>query len=115
MATLAENGRITVNTVEDEIVRLRHGWCDGNPSRLDVLLGEEVATLDLFDRLQLENVITVCCQAKSISDAGRQLFNVSRQGKTTVNDADRLRKYLARFGLTWESISTIPVVYGGRR
>ncbi|MBA3179134.1 sigma 54-dependent transcriptional regulator [Salmonella enterica] len=115
MATLAENGRITVNTVEDEIVRLRHGWCDGNPSRLDVLLGEEVATLDLFDRLQLENVITVCCQAKSISDAGRQLFNVSRQGKTTVNDADRLRKYLARFGLTWESISTIPAVYGGRR
>jgi sigma54-dependent transcription regulator len=34
-------------------------------------------------------------------DAGRTLFSVSRQRRTTSNDADRLRKYLARFGLTW--------------
>jgi len=29
------------------------------------------------------------------------LFHVSRQGKKTPNDADRLRKYLTRFGITW--------------
>ncbi|HBB1347897.1 transcriptional regulator, partial [Escherichia coli] len=29
---------------------------------------------------------------------------ISRQGKASVNDADRLRKYLARFGLTWEAM-----------
>ncbi|CAC0112732.1 Transcriptional regulatory protein QseF [Salmonella enterica subsp. enterica serovar Typhisuis] len=71
-------------------------------SALDGLPGIDATALDLFDRMQLENVVAVCRQAKTLSDAGRQLFNVSRQGKATVNDADRLRKYLARFGLTWD-------------
>ncbi|WP_318388563.1 RNA repair transcriptional activator RtcR [Enterobacter sp.] len=104
MATLADNGRITVDTVGDEIARLQYNWNDDRPCILDALLGAKAATLDLFDRLQLENVIAICQQAKTISDAGRQLFNVSRQGKTSVNDADRLRKYLARFGLTWDAL-----------
>lgn len=104
MATLAENGRITVSTVEDEIERLRYSWNDRRPSALDALLGAEVENLDLFDRLHLQNVIAVSQQATTISDAGRQLFNVSRLGKATVNDADRLRKYLARFGLSWEML-----------
>ncbi|EHF3958497.1 sigma 54-dependent transcriptional regulator, partial [Salmonella enterica subsp. enterica serovar Newport] len=101
MATLADNGRITVETVDDEIARLRYSWNDHRPSALDGLPGIDATALDLFDRIQLENVVAVCRQAKTLSDAGRQLFNVSRQGKATVNDADRLRKYLARFGLTW--------------
>lgn len=101
MATLADNGRITVETVDDEIARLRYSWNDHRPSALDGLPGIDATALDLFDRMQLENVVAVCRQAKTLSDAGRQLFNVSRQGKATVNDADRLRKYLARFGLTW--------------
>ncbi|EAA9536644.1 sigma 54-dependent transcriptional regulator, partial [Salmonella enterica subsp. enterica serovar Newport] len=100
-ATLADNGRITVETVDDEIARLRYSWNDHRPSALDGLPGIDATALDLFDRIQLENVVAVCRQAKTLSDAGRQLFNVSRQGKATVNDADRLRKYLARFGLTW--------------
>jgi transcriptional regulatory protein RtcR len=29
------------------------------------------------------------------------LFAVSRQQRSVVNDADRLRKFLARFGLDW--------------
>lgn len=102
MATLADNGRITVETVDDEIARLRYSWNDHRPSALDGLPGIDATALDLFDRMQLENVVAICRQAKTLSDAGRQLFNVSRQGKATVNDADRLRKYLARFGLTWD-------------
>jgi transcriptional regulatory protein RtcR len=39
-----------------------------------------------------------------LSDAGRVLFNASRQQKTSANDADRLRKYLARFGIDWKSL-----------
>jgi len=35
---------------------------------------------------------------------GRVLFARSRANRTTRNDADRLRKYLARFGLDFESI-----------
>jgi transcriptional regulatory protein RtcR len=39
------------------------------------------------------------------SDAGRRLFAVSRlNNKQKVNDADRLRKYLARFGVSWSDL-----------
>jgi transcriptional regulatory protein RtcR len=43
----------------------------------------------------------VCQASRSLSDAGRRLFAVSRAKKSAPNDADRLRKYLARFGLDW--------------
>jgi transcriptional regulatory protein RtcR len=36
--------------------------------------------------------------------AGRKLYAVSRDAKAKPNDADRLKKYLTRFGLDWESI-----------
>ena len=104
MATFATSGRITLDVVEDEINRLRYNWQESRPSALPALLGAEAENIDLFDRLQLEHVIAICRQAKSLSAAGRQLFDVSRQGKASVNDADRLRKYLARFGLTWEAV-----------
>lgn len=35
---------------------------------------------------------------------GRRLFGISRQAKAQANDADRLRKYLGRFGLEWSQI-----------
>lgn len=99
MATFATSGRITLDTVEDEINRLRYNWQESRPSTLTALLGAEAENIDLFDRMQLEHVIAICRQAKSLSAAGRELFDISRQGKASVNDADRLRKYLARFGL----------------
>ncbi|CBG90434.1 RNA repair transcriptional activator RtcR [Citrobacter rodentium] len=98
MATLAEQGRITTDLVAEEIALLKASWqvTDSQPER-DM-------TLDLFDRCQLETVLEVCRRSASLSEAGRELFAVSRQKKTNPNDADRLRKYLARFGLSWESI-----------
>lgn len=104
MATFATSGRITLDTVEDEINRLRYNWQESRPSTLTALLGAEAENINLFDRMQLEHVIAICRQAKSLSAAGRELFDISRQGKASVNDADRLRKYLARFGLTWEAM-----------
>ncbi|WP_304951782.1 hypothetical protein [Xanthomonas sp. LMG 9002] len=62
------------------------------------------AALDRFDRVQLEDVARVCATAKSLSQAGRELFAVSRTQRASTNDADRLRKYLARFGLDWEQV-----------
>ncbi|MDO7895250.1 sigma 54-dependent transcriptional regulator, partial [Pseudomonas aeruginosa] len=53
---------------------------------------------------QLQAVLEVCRGAKTLSEAGRRLFAVSRQDKRNPNDADRLRKYLARFGLDWAQI-----------
>jgi transcriptional regulatory protein RtcR len=59
---------------------------------------------DLFDAMQLKAVIGVCRQSKSLSDAGRKLFAVSHRATEKPNDADRLKKYLAKFALTWDSL-----------
>ena len=103
MATLADAGRIDEDGVAEEIARLRHGWQDSMPEQTPALLDpERLARLDLFDRMQLEGVLRVCAESATLSEAGRKLFAASRQLKAQPNDADRLRKYLARFGLDWE-------------
>ena len=110
MATLAPGGRVTVDVVQDEIARLMSHWASGSTDPADerlrrVLPTERIAELDHFDRVQLAEVLRVCASAASLSDAGRTLFSASRQRRTTANDADRLRKYLARFGLTWPMLT----------
>jgi transcriptional regulatory protein RtcR len=110
MATLADAGRIREEQVAEEVGRLRRTWSDGGAQDaaqgdlLHQVLGEQADTLDLFDRCQLEAVVEVCRNSASLSDAGRKLFAVSRAQKRQANDADRLRKYLARFSLDWESV-----------
>ena len=108
MATLAAGGRIAVDQTEEEIVRLQAAWGDRPEGRDNVLKqilsDEQLAGLDLFDREQLETVARICGESKSLSEAGRTLFSVSRQEKKQANDADRLRKYLARFGLEWADL-----------
>ena len=105
MATLANAGRIQIELVDEEIARLRRQWLGGGePSLLEKLLGERVAELDRFDRVQLEEVVRLCAKAKSLSQAGRDLFAVSRSQRASTNDADRLRKYLSRFGLDWDQL-----------
>jgi len=49
-------------------------------------------------------VIQTCRESKTLSDAGRKLFAVSRAKRSVTNDADRLKKYLKRFELTWEQV-----------
>ncbi|MFC4254333.1 AAA domain-containing protein [Altererythrobacter xixiisoli] len=107
MATLSPHGRIDVDGVEAEITRLRRLWQsqarDGTAILDDVLDTAALADLDLFDRVQLAEVIRVCRSCRSLSEAGRTLFSASLAKRTSANDADRLRKYLARFGLDWRS------------
>jgi transcriptional regulatory protein RtcR len=50
-------------------------------------------------------VLRICSASRNLSEAGRKLFHVSRQGKKSANDADRLRKYLAKFGLGWKEVA----------
>ena len=70
--------------------------------QLQELLGEDsLSNMDAFDRVQLAHVIDVCRKCRSLSEAGRALFNASRGRRATTNDADRLRKYLSRFGIEW--------------
>lgn len=102
MATLADQGRITQALVEEEIERLRQHWQQGQP--VSTKSSPKLSHLDLFDQRQMETVIEVCRSSASLSEAGRRLFAVSREQKKQPNDADRLRKYLARFGLTWDEV-----------
>ncbi len=108
MATFAESGRILRDVVDEEIERLRTAWqksqADFGQGLEKFMTPEMLETLDLFDRMQLLQVIEICREARSLSEAGRKLFHSSREQKKTANDADRLRKYLMRFGLSWEAI-----------
>ena len=111
MATLAPSGRITQEIVAAEIERLQARWRaeegDNDAALLDNLLSSDaLAGLDPFDRPQLAAAIRVCQSSRSLSDAGRKLFAASRQRRKTQNDADRLRKYLDRFGLDWSAVQT---------
>jgi len=112
LATLADGGRISSALVDAELQRLRWLWqhhaSDAPASDavdLDALLGDAAPALDLFDRLQLQAVVQLCRRSRTLSEAGRQLFDVSRQQRSVVNDADRLRKYLAKHGLHWERVT----------
>jgi two-component system, NtrC family, nitrogen regulation response regulator NtrX len=112
MATLADAGRITEALAEQEVERLTRTWSSPGGAGVadgyvDAVFGARAAELDLFDRAQLERVLDVCRVSASLSEAGRTLFAVSRQSKKQPNDADRLRKYLARFGLDWEGVRQV--------
>lgn len=119
MATLARGGRIDLAIVDEEVARLRAGWSAlapaptataaalGDDEVLVAVMGRErVEDLDRFDRVQLADVLRVCRASSSLSAAGRVLFAASRAKRSSVNDADRLRKYLARFELSWQDVAT---------
>ncbi len=105
MATLASGGRITTAIVKDEAARLRGDHAPLRAAESVRVLGEAKAEqLDRFDRVQLEDVLAVCRSSASLSAAGRELFAASLRARTSVNDADRLRKYLARFDLDFARV-----------
>ena len=113
MATLAPGGRISTVIVEEETKRLLASWSapgeSPSPAALQEFLDDrQLEELDLFDRAQLAFVVDVCKRSRSLSDAGRTLFGASRTRKTFSNDADRLRKYLARFGVEFSRIQQLP-------
>ncbi|MDP9835566.1 transcriptional regulatory protein RtcR [Neorhizobium huautlense] len=110
MGTLAPQGRITIDVVSDEVLRLKTAWgLDTQKHADDELLinmlgAERAAALDLFEVAQLATVLKTCRDHATASAAGRALFAHSRLEKKSSNDADRLSKYLARFELKFEDI-----------
>ncbi len=107
MATFAPSGRIDIDTVEAEKTRLKRFWSGGTsaPEMLgDLLAPDRIEEIDPFDRVQLSEVIRICRRSRSLSEAGRTLFSASRARRSSSNDADRLRKYLQRYGLEWSSL-----------
>src|SRR5580658_1059222 len=111
MATLAPGGRISTVIVEEETSRLSVTWYEPETTRHDDELGhfltsKQLEEIDLFDRAQLAFVIDFCTRSRPLSEAGRSLFGASRARKSISNDADRLRKYLGRFGLEFSQIQS---------
>ncbi len=70
----------------------------------DVLTPAQLDAIDRFDRAGLAEAIGACRESRTLSEAGRKLFHASREKKASSNDADRLRKYLAKFGLDFEKV-----------
>lgn len=110
MATFAAGGRITEDIVDDEIQRLLRNWNTAKAGNkyltlMEQLLGpEKVAELDYFDQAQLVAVLEVCMVSRSMAEAGRSLFNVSRVKKSSGNDSHRVRQFLAKFGLSFDDV-----------
>ncbi|GAY20341.1 RNA repair transcriptional activator RtcR [Sphingobium fuliginis] len=108
MATLSPKGRIDLDCVKTEIARLAQAWSLSGAAEdgLELILeAQELEEIDPFDRVQLAYVAQVCRESRSLSEAGRTLFSASLARRASSNDADRLRKYLARFGLNWTQLS----------
>lgn len=110
MGTLAPRGRISTEEVQEEIQRLRESWrrpggADATlPDLLEVLGPERLDEIDEFDRVQLAHVVAVCKSSRNLSEAGRRLFSATRKKRAITNDSDRLKKYLAKWGLAFQDI-----------
>ena len=109
LCTFADGSRIQLESVEREIERLQKGWRlkSGNSTEetlLSVMSQTQLSVIDPFDRPSLANTIIVCRQSDSLSDAGRKLFAISRENRKSKNDADRLKKYLAKYDVSWADI-----------
>ncbi|MCV6601090.1 MAG: RNA repair transcriptional activator RtcR [Cohaesibacter sp.] len=109
LCTLAPRARITQSMVEQEIKTLTQQWQgahrDEDDLLLRALLGKRAEEIDPFDKAQLAFVIRTCQTSPTLSAAGRTLFAVSRKTKASQNDADRLKKYLSRHGLSWSDLA----------
>ena len=113
--------------MEKEIALLRTKWKNGNPqpftpeqaspcsfpAKPRFPVQEELAARgllpppeerDLFDAVQLEEVLTVCRGTSTRTEAGKKLFACSRAKKRSTDDTARLNKYLKSHGLSWEIV-----------
>ena len=112
LATLAVHGRIQRDDVAAEAARRHAAWRarsadvhDDDAVGSDVDLAALVKRpLDAFDSVQLRAVVSVCRKSRSLAEAGRMLFAESRKARAQPNDSDRVRKYLASFGLSFDDV-----------
>ncbi len=114
MGTLSDGGRITTAVVDDEISRLKRKWKtisqnSWTPSAIiDSVLGTDSSkSIDYYEQLKLANLIQVCQNSRSMADAGRKLFNISRKTKKSNNDSHRVKQLLEKYKISFEDISAV--------
>ncbi|MBQ9337413.1 MAG: RNA repair transcriptional activator RtcR [Lentisphaeria bacterium] len=107
MATLSAGGRIDLAAVREELARSRRTPPAQEPDGLltELLGPDHEDRFDRFELVQLREVIKVCRSCRTLAEAGKKLFAVSRKMKKSSNDSDRLRKYLAHFGLDFRAVA----------
>jgi transcriptional regulatory protein RtcR len=71
----------------------------------NVLTNIDEIALDAHERMNLI-FLREHRRSRFIADAGRALFGASRAKRNSINDSDRLRKFLQRFGLNWDAVTS---------
>ena len=122
MGTLAQDGEIRPSDVEREILRNRTeavkesatGPTETRPQHLSFseedpylksLLGSGyTARLDAIEIATLTYVLNVCKTCSSAAEAGRKLYNITREGRTIHNDSDRIAKFLKAYNLKFSQL-----------
>ncbi len=106
LATLAPGGRIDAATVAAELTRHRQPerTATSEPELARLLGTDYRERFDRFELAQLREVLAVCGKSHTLSEAGRELFAISRREKSSSNDTDRVRKYLQRFNIAPEEV-----------
>lgn len=105
MSTLAINGTIDDEVVNDELSTLKAAWRRASPAMagsmttpLERVLPDH--SLNLFEQAQLNLVLSLCGEAKSYADLGRKVFG-DAVGK---NPSQRVRDFLIEHGLSLEGV-----------
>ncbi|GAB2191421.1 DNA-binding transcriptional regulator RtcR [Sessilibacter sp. MAH1] len=114
MATLSSGGRINEQVVTEEIARLQKKWQPNSNTvnhqktqleDLKQLIGDSAfEELDYFEQAKLCIVVDVCRSSSNMAEAGRILFNKSRETKASSNDSHRVKQLLAKYDLTFAQI-----------
>lgn len=122
MGTLAQDGEIRPTDVEREIRRMAptvsaeaptaptepvsaQAGLEAEDPYLKSLLGNGYSErMDAIEIATLKYVLDVCRTSASAAEAGRRLYNVSRDNRATANDSDRITKFLKTYKLKFSQL-----------
>ena len=121
MGTLAHDGEIRPADVEREIGRSRAesvkevatshaatppqiSFSEEDPYIKSLLGSGYSARFDAIEIATLSYVLDICKTSTSAAEAGRRLYNITRDGRSVHNDSDRIAKFLKTFNLKFSML-----------
>ena len=122
MGTLCRDGEIKPEDVQHEIKRMQDSAFTPPPAPtkesadltpqpeaeddyLKSLLGSGYSgRYDAIELVTLKYVLDVCRTCHSAAEAGRRLYNVTRDNRSIANDSDRIAKFLKTYNLKFSQL-----------
>lgn len=104
MATLSESGVITEVVVEQEVTRLTQQWQGVKVQSATQVPAQFKTTLPYIDYQTLCAVVEVCGRCARLTDAAKILYQNGDGEINGTNPASRLKNYLAKMSLSFETI-----------